>query len=459
MIKKLTHILILLVFICLNIKAADNSADQKLAEENKIEDKDFSNANVTIKINDTKPDKNAFKKRKPNKVADSNSEDIYLNFENASLSSVVNYLSELKKINIIPEPKLDGVSVTLTTRKALTLDRAWDILQTLLDLNAYTMINVGGLYRIVAKDKNKQEPLPVFSSSTGTEPENLPDSDLVIRYIYFLQTVKAQTIAGILDSLLEKGSVQANPDLEALIITEKCLNIKSAMKIVKELDQGGLRESIKIILLKNTNAEDVEKLFKEIIPTDDKHTLRFMARSSKKQASYFSTDTKIFPEVRKNALILLGTEKNLQRIIDFINKYIDVPLEASESRLHIKELKYADAKSLEVPLKDIIKPSTGPDGKILQMGEYKFFEDVIITSDSVTKGESSGGNRLIIACNKEDWKRLSYFINKLDKPEPQVALEVVFVKVNINNEADLFSQFVPKKNPMFAGVSFYTVNS
>ena len=390
--------------------------------------------------------------------SDPNKEDIYLNFENATLASVVNYLAEQKNINIIPRKELETINVTLSTQKPMNLDRAWNVLLTLLEMNNYTIIDVDNLYRIVPKVESKQEPLPFYSSGTGTEPEDLPNSDLVVRYIYFLKNIKTETVQNILSQMLE-GDVQVNKDLEACIITEKCLNIKAAMKIVTELDTGGLRESIKIIALNYANASDVENLFKNIIPQSDQQhgSVRFIGPSPKKPSTFFSTDTKIIADIRKNSLILLGTETNLNKIIDFISKYIDIPITAAESRLHIKEIKYAKAEKLKPIIDYIIKPPMGAGtDKTKVMGEFKFFEDVIIAAD--TSGEG-GGNRLIIACNKDDWKRLDTFIDKLDKPQPQIAFEIMVVDVNIENDKSFGTQFKKKtEGDLGGGVTARVMN-
>lgn len=366
--------------------------------------------------------------------------DIYLNFENANLLSVVNYLCEEKKINIVPNKNLENIKVSLTTKETLTLTKAWNILLTLLEINGYTIINVDNLYRIVPKAQNKQEPLPIYS---GVDPETLPETDEVVRFIYFLKNIKAETVDGFLKNMLE-GNIQINSGLNALIITERSLFIKSAMKIITELDLGGLRESIKILKLKHSIAEDIAKLFKDIIPNKDQQKdLRFLlSQPDKAQATYFSQDTQIIPEPRRNALILLGLEKNLNKIIDFINKYVDIPMDEAKSRLHIKELKYAKAENIKPILQNIIKPPAGFN-KAMQVGEYKFFEDILIALDS--SKDEGGGNRLIISCGKEDWKRLEKLIDNIDKPQPQVAFEVMVIDVTADNTDELWAQFKPKK--------------
>lgn len=373
-------------------------------------------------------------------------EDIYLNFQDASLTNVVDYLGEQKKINIIPHKDLEGIKVNLTTHHPLTLERAWDVLLTLLEMNGFTLINVDKIYRVVPSANNGQEPLPTYSSGTGTEPDDLPDSDLVVRYVYFFKSIKTDVAKSILSKMIDEKNIIDNKDLNACIIKDQCLNIKSAMRIVKELDNSGLREAIEVIPLTWANCDTVAKLFGEVLGTDkEERIIRFTP--NQKESQYFSQSTRIIPEPVKNALILIGTQKNITKIKTFIYKYIDLPIDDAESRLHIKELRYVRAQDMKPILEEIIKPpkGAGTEKAVVLEGGYKIFEDVIISAevdddsgDAVTK--RGGGNRLIIACNKDDWKRLEEFIDKIDKPQPQVAMEVMIIDASIGEVRRLGAQ-------------------
>lgn len=374
---------------------------------------------------------------------------IYLNFENASLGSVFNYLAEQKKINTLPQGDLEEQKVSLTTRNPLTLDRAWNVLLTLLEMNGFSLVKVGDLHRIVSNKDNGREPLPSYSSRKGTEPEDLPNSDLVVRYTYFFKNMQAEVAQSILTTMLEgDGAVQVNQDLQVCIMKEKCFNIKAAMRIVKELDTGGLREGIKIIQLQEADSEAVETLFKEVLGSEDEsRRIRFINKASQQDKSYFSSATKIFAYPAKNSIILLGMQKNIERITDFIYKHIDVPIGTAQSRIHIKEVRYAKSENLKPILENIVKPPAGQGSeKSPVVGKFKFFEDVIIAAEG--EGQEAGrgsGNRLVIACNQEDWVRLEKFIDKLDKPQAQVAFEVMIIDVTLDQAKELGAQFQNKQ--------------
>ncbi|MFA6534840.1 MAG: hypothetical protein WCS92_01145 [Candidatus Babeliales bacterium] len=403
-----------------------------------------------VSVNESIVGGEVLKPKNDNEIIDAGQDaDIYLNFDNASLGSIVNYIGEQKKINVIPHKDLAAANVTMSTRKGLTLNRAWNVVLTLLEMNGFSMVKVGNVYRVVSNKDNRYEPLPIYSSGTGTEPEDLPQSDMVVRYIYLFKNIKAELARDILGSMLDREGILISGDLNACIIKEKCFNIKAAMKIVKQLDMGGLSEQIKIIQLKNANAENVATLFQEVLGVaagTDSRVIRFADRDSKKERAYFSSATKIFSEPIQNRLILLGTQTNLDKITDFIYKYIDIPIGGAESRLHIKEIRYAKAEELKLILDEVIRPPKGQGSdKSVLVGEFKFFEDVVIAAEKASSGDDTssargGGNRLIISCNRDDWKRIEKLIAKLDKPQPQVALEVMIINVDIDQDKQLGSQ-------------------
>jgi general secretion pathway protein D len=233
-------------------------------------------------------------------------------------------------------------------------------------------------------------------------------------------------------------------------MTEKALSIKRAMTIIQELDSGGLRESIKIVPLKQASAERIaEFITKNILGIDQQQQQRIIQPQQRQETAYFSKNIKVIPDIYSNALIMLGTESALDRIIEFVNLELDKPLEAQESRLHIKELKYTYAEKLKTLLDVVIKPPT-KDARSQIVGQVKYFEDMIVSAETApevkegTMVSFGSGNRLMIACNKDDWQRIERFIDKIDKPQPQVAMEVLFVDVKVDSDRELGAQLSNK---------------
>ena len=155
--------------------------DEKIVADEKLLDEEFppvENA-TTEKENVISNENNNTEKQPPEEEQN----DIYLNFENTSLSSFINYMAELKKINLIPNKEAEKAKISLTIREPVTLTGAWNIFLTIMEMANFSIVKVGDVHKILPKDKKLAEPLPIY---IGTSSEELPNSDITIRYITFL---------------------------------------------------------------------------------------------------------------------------------------------------------------------------------------------------------------------------------------------------------------------------------
>src|SRR6266436_7416918 len=71
-----------------------------------------------------------------------------LNFDNASLTEVIDILAQKLKINYILDPKVSG-KVTINTYGEIKPVDVRQLLDTILRMNGAVMVQVGDLYRIV----------------------------------------------------------------------------------------------------------------------------------------------------------------------------------------------------------------------------------------------------------------------------------------------------------------------
>jgi general secretion pathway protein D len=373
--------------------------------------------------------------------------DIYLNFEDVSLASLVSYITDRKNLNIIPEKNLEQIKVSVKTEQPYTLSQALALVHTLLEKNGYSMVEVAGVHRIIPRQTVKQHPIPYYSSSQGIEPEDLPDTDAIIRYTYYLKNIKAAMANEILVNILGDNTVEVQHDLDVIIMTQKANSIKFAMKIINELDRGGLRQSIKMIKLQHTDPEIIAQLFNnEIIGNGQKQeSIRFVSAAGKKESTYFSSSTKVIADSERFYLILMGQEEDIDRIIEFVYVF-DRPDDAEDSRLMIINLRYIEADRAKAIIEKAIRPPAGSTDK-QSLTSFKFFQDVVIAAETPKNGEDANygcGNRLIIACNKEARPALQKLIDVIDKSYPQVALEILIVDVTQQLSRELSSQL---RNP------------
>jgi general secretion pathway protein D len=136
----------------------------------------------------------------------------------------------------------------------------------------------------------------------------------------------------------------------------------------------------------------------------------------------------------------LGTRDNIKRFEDFIIKYVDKTLDIPFSPLHIIQLKYIDATSMARILNDLIQkfnadPANAQAALVGGVRDgNKFFRP------SVRITEEPSGNRLIINSDYEEYLKLRELIEKLDVEQPQVAIKMLILNVDLSNTTALGTQ-------------------
>lgn len=408
--------------------------------------------------------------------------DIVFKYNNEKLENIINELAAKNNINVIfPQTEIPDIKVSLHIEQKLTLTQAWDILNTLLDVAGFCIVPQGNLIRIVKNNKEiYREPMPTY---IGVNPDQLPNNDQQIRYLYYLSNIKISEdplneINGILKDLLpENAWYRGDSVTNGLLIVAKASDIRSAMNIIIDLDQINFQEKVDILPLHHTSADIVAKLINErLIQSENTNPYRLDTKKAK-EVPYFSGFTKVIAEPRLNKLILLGRPQAVERLKDFIKQYIDVAPDTGKSILHIYRLQYLDAKLLAPVLQQIIQggqtggPQQASAGESTAGGVERFFDQVIIYTDSPeNQGQDSantvgnktvekftyyGGNNLVIAARNDDWKQIKRLIEELDIPQRQVLIEVLIADLTIEDSRLLGSMTrIPDKVPLPDSIDF-----
>ncbi len=385
------------------------------------------------------------KNKKKNRVITLQDQAIYLNFEKIKLASFINYIAGIKKINVIPDKATESVEISIAIREPLSLDGAWQVFLTMLEMHGFSIIEIGpegnkaNVHKIIPRQGKSIERLPSFF---GSSLDALPDSDITIRYVGFLQNIGISEISGLLTSMLGPDSrFLPQPNINGFIITDKSLNIKSALKVVQELDQSGLQETVVVRRLQKANALEVKTLLESLISSPQTSPLaRLLGKKSEGSVEYFSSTTKIVSEDRSNSLILLGNHKSIQVIEDFIDRYFEAEERFTKSPLKVFTFQYAEATQMRDLLTEVINNSdnapTAKFGGVL--GGVKYFKNMNFQVDE-------RGNQLIVSCaDPRDWKILKPTLKALDTAQPSVFIETLVVSVNAEDAKELGGQFRPK---------------
>lgn len=413
-------------------------------------------------------------------ITEQESPSFSFNYENEDIITIINELAALQSINVIlPQGDILNSKITLHIDKKITLTQAWDILNTLLDVAGFFIVSQGSTIRIVKSGKEiSREPMTTY---IGVSPDDLPNNDQPIRYLYYLANIKISDdqqneLNGILKDLLPDNAFYKGDSVtNGLLLIAKANDIRAAMKIIIELDQVNFQEKIDIISLHHTSASIVAQLINEqLIKPENTNPYRLDTKKAK-EIPYFSGFTKIIPENRLNKLIILGRPQAVERLKKFIKQHIDVAPDSGKSILHVYQLQYLDAKTLAPVLTDIVKgggsngPSQASAGEQKSGGIERFFDNVIIYTDSPNNegGDNAnssdtqqkftyyGGNNLVVAARNDDWKQIKKLIEELDTPQKQVLIEVLVADLTVEDARLLAAMTrVPDKVPLPDSIGF-----
>jgi type II secretory pathway component GspD/PulD (secretin) len=204
---------------------------------------------------------------------------VKLNFQDAPLQTVLEYLSETAGLMVVSdEPIIDG-RMTVISRRPIPLTQAVSLINSILKESSLTTILTGNVLRVVTLENAKQENTPVLS---GRDPDSIVASDNIVTYVIPVKYVTASALRDNLQTLVPEHAVlQANEDGNALLITDTMANIKRLMKIVVALDthMASVAE-IRVFRLNNADARSAADMINTMFEQNQRGSSR-SSRSSR----------------------------------------------------------------------------------------------------------------------------------------------------------------------------------
>ena len=375
-------------------------------------------------------------------------ESVAFNFEDIDLQNVADYMERIHKVKFITDDILDssktqklaGNKISYRTNAPLSKQESWSLFITFLSMAGLDVVPMAhaGFYRIVPLPNAPQEPIPAY---IGASASLLPDNDMMVRYVYFMQNADPLKIQPLISKFQgATGSLMVYKDLKALIFTDKSYNIKSLMTIVKELDKPVAPQAMSVVKLKRANVEDVINLYNSLKPSSNSQ--RAWAADSKDPASeFFSQSISLAGDKRTNTLIILGPKEAVARLEDFIEKYVDVDANKTKCPVFVYYLEYTNAIDMQKTISSLVTY-----GSSTSAGQYGGVRDGQKYLQPMTIVADAHSNSLIINATADDYPAVETLIKGLDVPQKQVALEVLIVQVTGTKTKALGSQLSGPNN-------------
>jgi len=394
-------------------------------------------------------------------------EPLVLNFKDASLHAVLEYLSEAAGLIIVEEAEVEG-RVTVMSLQPISTDEAIALLDTVLKEEGYAAIRSGRTLKIVSLARAAKENIPTFS---GGDPDQIPMADRLVTQIIPVRFAEATKLKTDLAPLLSStATLSTNAASNTLVLVDTQANIRRMAEIIQALDSqiSGVAE-VKVFQLEYANATNAARLITELFKAEEQRG----ADSARRMFPFFGRggrddrdrsrdedagrEQKVIAAAddRTNTLVISAPPDLLEVIEGIIEELDSNPSE--EEAFFIYPLKNANAKNLETVLNQAFSevtptsgttrttPSTQGRGGVSQFGRSGTSQRVAASAGDlvgqvyVVADEDT--NSLIVRAASKHVDRITELLVELDRATPQVLIKVLIAEVTHEDEIDLGSEF------------------
>jgi general secretion pathway protein D len=410
---------------------------------------------------------------------------LLLNFQDAPLKSVLEYLSEAAGFVIIEEAAVQG-RVTVMSRTVVSPAEAATLLNTVLTEQGLAAVRNGRVLRIVAIENAKKMNVPV---RYGSDPSQIEATDEVITQVIPLRYADAKQVREDIASLIPShADFSANESSNALILTDTSANVRRIVEIVRALDTHmATVAEVRVFQLTYANASDAAKLIGEVFKEESAAASNqpggrapqfFRGRQPSQQNQQDAETASRAPKVvasaddRTNTVVVSGPTDALAVVADVIKQLDANPIE-DESVL-VYSLKNATAENLAELMNSLFGQSstsstgalrtTGTTGRATAGGQQPAqavsqqqrggrFAQMLSQLSPANQASASGmsgkvfcvadtdTNTLLALTAPSNFDRLRGIIGDLDRPIPQVLIKVLIAELTWNDSLDVGAEF------------------
>jgi general secretion pathway protein D len=377
-------------------------------------------------------------------------EPITLNFVNADIDAVARTMAAITGRSIVVDPRVKG-TINLSTDRPVAPSVAYNQFLATLRLSGFTVVDSGGLLKVVPEADAKLQggPVSVSRPSGGSE---------IVTQIFRLNYESAGNLVPILRPLISpNNTINIDPGNNSLVITDYADNLQRLGRIIAALDISNTTD-VDVVPLRYALASDLAPIVQRLADSSGSTTSGLPAPGSAPVAGG-APHTTIIAETRSNSLLVHASNAarlNLARSL--ISKLDQPSSENPTGNIWVVYLKNADAAKLAVTLRAALAATQTPGSGGASSGGAVASPVATQTSLAANAGASpattptqpsaqpsTGGqiqadpatNSLIITAAEPQYRQLRAVIDRLDSRRAQVYVESLIAEVN----ADAAAQF------------------
>jgi general secretion pathway protein D len=354
-----------------------------------------------------------------------NAEPVVLNFVGAEIEAVARTMATITGRNVVVDPRVKG-TMNLATDKPVPPAVALNQFGAALRLQGFTLVDTGGIYKIVPEADAKLQGNPVNAGPVG----QLASSNQIVTQIFRLNHESANNLVPVLRPLIgPNNTINVNPGNNSLVITDYADNLQRIGRIITALDVSGATD-VEIVPLQHAIAVDLAPL-----------VLRLIEPSA--------------------SLILRAANPARLALARSLVAQLDRPSAANAAgNINVVYLKNADATALATTLRAAMAGEGGSGASAGSPGSTTVRStsggaSTTVTSNPATApvsgsaAPSTGGqiqadpatNALIITAPEPQYRQLRAVIDQLDSRRAQVYVESLIAEVNADKAAEFGIQW------------------
>jgi general secretion pathway protein D len=364
--------------------------------------------------------------------AQKNDEGVSLTFANADIETVIRAIGKISNRNILIDPRVKG-TLNIVTSKPVTSEEAYQILLSALRLQGYSVVEEGGIVKVVPEAEAKTHSVPVSRARGKLKGERM------VTHVFHIRNESATQLLTVVRPLVSpNNSITAYANNNTLIVTDYADNVARIAKIIDALDvpQG----DIVIIPLKHTSAQDIAPLIGKLMSET----------TAQGQPADPSQRATVAADNRLNALLVRS--ENPSRINSIRQLVANMDQPGAAGNIHVVYLRNADATKVAQTLRSVL---TGDSRSATSSGSATAGttagQPQGTAAAAAAGGTEVGGgqmvqadrstNSLIITAPEAVYNNLRAVIDQLDRRRAQVYVEALIAEVTADNASEFGIQF------------------